>query len=636
MKISRILLVGLGFLTNSEAFVLPGPSRLFGVSTRLKVSPEVQELPKSEILRSYELNARQLVQFKDKLENENAGKLLEKIENDKIQEIIFSQELNVVVSLDDENKVHKTDIHPLLSTELVQVAKNHHTEIMFLPVQNDFGFLKNLLYIPLIYIGLNLIRGLFTFNRILPFGGNSGPGGGMNDLSFTQTPNVSLSEWAGSPEIFEECTEIVSYLRDNTNYEKVGAKIPSGILLEGPPGTGKTLLAKAIATEAEANFIAVTGSEFVELFVGMGASRVRKLFQEARKRKPAIIFIDEIDALGKQRNSASGFGGNDEREQTLNQLLSEMDGFRGNENILVIGATNRKDILDAALLRPGRFDRIITVPLPDGPSRKAILGVHMKKFQMAPAIDLEPIISLTSGFSGAQLKNLLNEAAILVAREGGDVITNRHIFEALEKLLVGVIRKMDNRDAATLERVAVHEIGHTLAVLAFPEIYDFEKVTIQSTYKGAGGYTIFREKESLTEGGMYTRDIFFKRLMVALGGKAAESVIYGRDNVSLGAFQDLKEANGLARRMINDFGMGTKLEVFAKAQDNGGFVPTESQYIMTQVDREALELVNAAYKSVVELLENNKEQLLEIKDKLLASKTRYLDKNSLGPMDLQR
>lgn len=593
---------------------------LFGLASGF-VAPKSNFLkfPKSkainhdiEIIKQFELNAKQMIRFKDRLENENAGDLLQKIKEEELIEIAFNQDLNTIISLDKDYKIFKTDIHPFLSTDIVKDAAEHHINIKFIPFENRINVFQALLYLPLALLGINLIRNIF-FNP-MPFGGGSGMFEFESKFE-NKKSNTTLQDWAGSPEIFEECTEIISFLKNKETFSKVGAKIPKGILLEGPPGTGKTMLAKAIANEAKANFIATTGSEFVELFVGMGASRIRKLFKEARKYSPSIIFIDEIDAIGKQRNANGGFGSNDERDQTLNQLLAEMDGFVENQNLLIIAATNRRDILDNALLRPGRFDRIIQVPLPDRESRRAILKTQIKSYKVDEQIDLEPIISLTSGFSGADLKNLLNEAAILVAREGGYMIQQKHIFAALEKLIVGIIKKYDLRDQDTLERVAIHELGHTIPILTFPEYFDFDKVTIQSTYKGAGGYTIFREKENITESGMYTKDFLKKKLMIQLGGKAAETLFYGREKVSLGAFQDLKQANSLAKQMIQDFGMGNKLEIFA------GIESQPSQYILASIDKEVLNILNEAYHDVFNLLVNNKDLINNIKNDLIDKKT---------------
>lgn len=635
MKTSFLLLLITLCMETSKAFV---PTSFLSPKPRLKklgavVTGPLEELSKAEIIKSFEVNAKQLIQYSEKFDQESMGTLLEKIENNKVQEILFSQDLTVVVTLDNENLLHKTNIHPVISTEIVKEAKQHNTQILFQPLEKPFDWVSALFYIPLGIYGFTVIRNIFAAgfrqNGITPLGRNNGMGvASVNYLG--EKPTITLKDWAGSPEILEECSEIVSYLKNNTNYKKVGARIPKGILLEGPPGTGKTLLAKAIAGEAKANFIAVTGSEFVELFVGMGAARVRKLFQEAKRKKPAIIFIDEIDALGKARNSASGFGGNDEREQTLNQLLAEMDGFYGSEEVLVIGATNRKDTLDPALLRPGRFDRIVAVPLPDANSRRAILDSYAQKLPLERNITLDNIVSLTAGYSGAQLKNLLNEAAIFSARQGKSEISANDIFQALEKLFVGVIKKVETRDDNTLERVAIHEIGHTLAVLAAPDVFDFEKVTIQSTYNGAGGYTIFREKEALMEGGMYTKNILNQRLMVALGGKAAETIYYGRDNVSLGAFQDLKQANDLAKKMIQDYGFGKELEVYSKLPSENGFSSSTSEYTASKVDQEIQQLVDAAYKNVTTLLVKNREKMDIMKTMLLTNPTRYLSKEDLN------
>jgi len=551
-----------------------------------------------------------------RLQERDLGTLLNKIRKNEVMEIVFADDLQKVVSMDTDLDVYQTTISPIISTEIVQEGKEHNTHMFFQPINKNWSYLgQALLFSPFLFIGFQIIQRLFSMNRMVPMGGNGGkslPQGYTVSSANGESP-ILLEDWAGSPEVFEECAEIVSYLKNSTLYKNAGARIPRGILLEGPPGTGKTLLARAIANEAQANFFAVTGSEFVELFVGMGALRVRKLFADARNHKPSIIFIDEIDALGKQRNSASGFGGNDEREQTLNQLLAEMDGFRGAEEVLVLGATNRRDILDSALLRPGRFDRVVNVPLPDAPSRRAILEVHCKRLLLEETISWDAVVSLTAGFSGAQLKNLLNEAAILCAREAGVIITQTHLMSALEKLVIGIVKKTETRDQETLERVAIHEIGHTLAVLAFPEMVDLDKVSIQSTYGGTGGYTLFREKETLREGGLYTKSMLFSQLVIMLGGKAAEHVYYGQEHVSLGSYQDLKQANDLARKMIMDYGMGNTLTVYARTNKEDSV----SEYMTSQVDEEALILLNQAYHNATTLLTNDFCKMISLKDRLL-------------------
>ncbi len=437
----------------------------------------------------------------------------------------------------------------------------------------------------------------------------------MNKKSLLEkTPtNITFSDWAGSTEVLDECIEFVTYLQNSTYYKNVGAQMPRGILLEGPPGTGKTLLAKAIATESNSSFISISGSEFVEMYVGVGAMRVRKLFEEARNNLPCIIFIDEIDAIGKQRGSNSMLSGNDEREQTLNQLLTEMDGFNMNDGITVIAATNRMDILDAALLRPGRFDRIIQIPLPDTESREEILSVHLKDKKIDDTVSIKEIAKLAVGFSGAKIKNLVNEACIFAAREQKDVISNQNFIDAVEKLIVGIKKKVDNRDDETKRRIAIHEMGHGFIADFFKEYFELQKITIQASYSGAAGYTLFSEKFNLVENGLYTKDMLLKRLMVTLGGKAAETVFYGDEFVSLGATQDLKQANNLAREMIEKYGMGNKLQVFYK-EDN--FRNTYSQMTESQIDKEVSNLVNEAFLKAKDIIYKNK-QLIEKYVKML-------------------
>ena len=439
-------------------------------------------------------------------------------------------------------------------------------------------------------------------------------------------PNVSLSSWAGSPEVVEECREIISYIEKKEIYNQIGAEMPKGILLEGPPGTGKTLLAKAIATETNSSFISISGSEFVELFVGMGALRVRELFKNARDQSPCIIFIDEIDAVGRQRGAGINMA-NDEREQTLNQLLYEMDGFNNNNNIVVLAATNRKDVLDQALLRPGRFDRIIRVPLPDKQSREKILDYYIKDKKTDKIFDISSISEVTEGFSGAQLKNLINEAALLSVRNNYTVIQEKYVYESFEKLIVGLIRNNASVAISTKTRVAIHESGHAILSLLFSNYFEFMKASIQPTYNGAGGYTIFYEKPEIKEGGLYTKDMLKKRLIITLGGKAAETLYYGTDFVSLGAIEDLKQANQLAKRMIGNFGMGNKFEVFYNediSDDSNPFLGKSlafnnkySEYTRYLTDKESLDLVKEAYQEAKILLTKYKDELLNFSELLI-------------------
>jgi cell division protease FtsH len=569
--------------------------------------------------------------------------LIKNIENHKVKSLYFGDRMDTVIAEDSElheNSVEDytiTKITPLVTNSLVDLSvKNEVNTVFSQPPQPNIyqqmagNILNGAEMFLLPGIILSVIISFFRVNSQMrnpsSFLGSGMPNDLNKDKINMQQANVSLASFAGSPEIFQECAEVVSYLKNSTLYEQAGAEIPRGILLEGSPGTGKTLLAKAIASEAEANFISIAASEFVEIFVGMGASKIRNLFKTARENKPCIIFIDEIDAVGRQRGAGINMA-NDEREQTLNQLLAEMDGFADNKGILIMGATNRRDVLDAALLRPGRFDRIINVPLPDVESRVKILKVHTKNKMLDDSVNLSLIAELTGGFSGAQLKNLMNEAAILCARDGNTVITEKIILEALDKLLVGIVKKVDTRDDEAKRRVAIHETGHALLAAIYNNYFDLKKVSIQSTYSGAGGYTVFNEYRNVTESGLYTKDLLFKRLMVGMGGKAAENIFYGDDHVSVGAVQDLKQTNSLAQRMIGNYGMGLKMEVFYNDEvdnDRNPFLGRSlsmgakySEHTKEIFDKESLNLVKSAYAEAKTILTENKEFVDIIIQKLL-------------------
>ena len=430
------------------------------------------------LTESFYINKPNKINFslKDSDEQVPISQLMNDIENHKVDSIYFSNDLNKIYSISSENR-RITNSNPILADKIVDISSKNNVASTILDPQSNSIFQTIYNIFDFLFIGsiVTAILGSFIRRRsqsnmppmpTFPFMKNNNEKENMIKL------NISLASWAGSPEIFEECTEIVSYLKNNTNYVNAGAEIPKGILLEGPPGTGKTLIAKAIASEAEANFISISASEFVELFVGMGAAKVRNLFKNARDNAPSIIFIDEIDAIGRQRGAGINLG-NDEREQTLNQILSEMDGFTQNENVLVIGATNRKDVLDSALLRPGRFDRIIYIPLPDRNSRMDILTMYLKNKNVEENINIYFLAELTSGFSGAQIKNLINEAAINAARKGEIIITQNNIEDALEKIIVGLVRKNDTRDIESKRRVAIHELGHAFLAALFNDNIEY-------------------------------------------------------------------------------------------------------------------------------------------------------------------
>jgi cell division protease FtsH len=617
----------------------------------------------------------ELVQkFKSFFLKESYNDVVQDLVKNKISKIYVDNKYTQLVSVDNlpkedgysiYNHYHLVDINQFMISNLVDKTSEAHVPVYFVSfipqniinlqnlanelltlVSYAFPILFLLSFVSSLYSRANSFGGPNTRmpgNRMRTPGQNGQsmtpfnfPGFNKQDKEVFINPNVTLDSWAGSPEVIEECKEVISYIDNKELYKEIGAEMPKGILLEGPPGTGKTLLAKAIATETNSTFFSMSGSEFVEIFVGMGASRVRDLFDNARKNKPCIIFIDEIDAVGRQRGAGINMA-NDEREQTLNQLLYEMDGFNDNEDIIVMAATNRRDVLDQALLRPGRFDRIIRVPLPDRFSREKILEFYIENMKTDTEIDIKAVAEMTDGFSGASLKNLINEAAILSAKNGYATIQENYIFEAFEKLIVGLIRNNADVEPATRQRVAIHESGHALLSIIYSNYFDFQKASIQPTYNGAGGYTIFSEKPEIKEGGLYTKDVLMKRLIITLGGKAAESIFYGDDFMSLGANEDLRQANKLAQQMIGNFGMGDKLEVFYNdnvGDESNPFLGRSlgvgdkySQYTKYIMDKESLELVKNAYKDAKFLLNQNFDKLIEFSE-LLKNNT-VVTKNDL-------
>ena len=418
---------------------------------------------------------------------------------------------------------------------------------------------------------------------------------------------VSFKDVAGADEAKEELSEIVEFLRNPAKYNAIGAKIPKGVLLFGPPGTGKTLLARAVAGEAGVPFFSISGSDFVEMFVGVGASRVRDLFAQAKKNAPCIIFIDEIDAVGRQRGAGLG-GGHDEREQTLNQLLVEMDGFGANEGIITIAATNRPDILDPALLRPGRFDRQITVDRPDLRGRVAILNVHAKGKPLSKDVDLKTIAKKTPGFTGADLSNLLNEAALLAARADKKIITMAELEEASEKVAFGPERRSHVISEKEKRLTAVHESGHALVAYLLPEADPVHKVTIIPRGR-AGGYTMMLPDEDRS---YETKSYYLAQIRVALGGRAAEQIVF--NEISSGASGDLQNVTHIVRQMITRLGMSPKLGpmVFGEQQDQvflGKSLGHERNYgegVAELIDKEMHDLVTTAYDDVIRMLEEHR------------------------------
>lgn len=441
-------------------------------------------------------------------------------------------------------------------------------------------------------------------------------------LASANKPTVTFADVAGIDEAKEELEEIVEFLRTPQKFRALGARIPRGVLLVGPPGTGKTLLAKAIAGEAQAPFYSISGSEFVEMFVGVGAARVRDLFEQAKRNTPSIIFIDEIDAVGRHRGAGLG-GGHDEREQTLNQILSEMDGFDTNTNVIVIAATNRPDILDPALLRPGRFDRHIVIDSPDIKSRRAILEVHAKDVPLANKADLDTIAKETPGFSGADLANLINEAAILAARRNRKQITLEELEDATDRVIAGPEKKSRVIMQREKEIIAYHESGHALIARMLPNADPVHKISIVA--RGMiGGWTRFLPTEDRH---LWTRAQLDDRLAVILGGRAAEEIIFSE--ASTGAQNDLEQATSLARKMVTEYGMSDKLgpRTFGQRQELiflGREISEQRDYsemIAQAIDEEVHNIIQHAYNTARKILAENTARLKQIAEQLLIRET---------------
>ncbi len=479
----------------------------------------------------------------------------------------------------------------------------------------DTSWLYNLLP-SLLIIGLMIFFFFFMMRQ-------AGGGGKMNNFGKANVKNMSnkkntFNDVAGADEEKEELAEIVDFLKNPKKYTEMGARIPKGVLLEGPPGTGKTLLAKAVAGEAGVPFFSISGSDFVEMFVGVGASRVRDLFETAKKNSPSIVFIDEIDAVGRHRGAGLG-GGHDEREQTLNQLLVEMDGFEGNEGIIVMAATNRKDILDPALLRPGRFDRQIVVNYPDVKGREEILKVHSKNKPLAPDVDLKVIAKTTQQFTGADLENLLNEAALLAARNNRKAITEADIEEATVKVVSGPEKKSHLVTERDRKITAYHEAGHAVAIYNLPDTEKVHMVTIIPR-GDAGGFTMHRPT---TDDRFKTKKQLFNNIVVSMGGRVAEAIVF--DDITWGASADIQSATRTAKLMVTRLGFSEKLGPVLYGGSNDepfvgmdyGHAPSFSDTTASLIDEEVKRLVNEAYDKCEKILKENMDQLKELAEYLL-------------------
>ena len=513
---------------------------------------------------------------------------------------------------------------PVGASQLIQKLKEYNIDFDAHPAErkNLFVSIASNILLPIIFIsGL-----VYFFQNSENFGGNNGQSPmslGKSTARFERRPDtgVGFADIAGIDEAKAEFEEIVSFLKEPEKYTVVGAKIPKGILLVGPPGTGKTLLAKAIANEADVPFFSVAGSEFVEMFIGIGAARVRDLFTKASENAPCIVFIDEIDAVGRERGAGVG-GGNDEREQTLNQLLTEMDGFKENKGVIVVGATNRADILDAALLRPGRFDRQVTVNLPDRLGRVGILKVHARNKPLSEDVSLVQLANRTPGFSGADLANLLNEAAILATRYKKTSITKQEVNEAADRI-IGGIAGTPLEDTKNKRLIAYHEVGHAITGSVLKSHDEVEKITLVP--RGAAkGLTWFTPDE---EQSLLSRSALLARIIGTLGGRAAEQVVFGDPEVTTGASSDLQQVTNLARQMVTRFGM-SNIGPMALEDENtgqvflGGNMNQESGYaenIADRIDDEVIKIINYCEQKAVEIISDNRviidlvvERLLDI------------------------
>ena len=551
---------------------------------------------------------------------------VEAVEENQISRVLISPDRGTAQVVENDGRRAQVNLAP--DKELLGLLTQHDVDIAVQPTRQAPAWQSAVgsLIFPLLLLG-----GLFFLFRRAQGGGGGNPamqfGKSKARVQMEPSTQVTFSDVAGISGAKLELTEVVDFLKNPDRFTAVGAKIPKGVLLVGPPGTGKTLLAKAVAGEAGVPFFSISGSEFVEMFVGVGASRVRDLFEQAKKNAPCIVFIDEIDAVGRQRGAGLG-GGNDEREQTLNQLLTEMDGFEGNTGIIIVAATNRPDVLDAALMRPGRFDRQVTVDRPDYAGRLQILGVHARGKTLSKDVDLDKVARRTPGYTGADLANLLNEAAILAARRELTEVSNDEISDAIERVMAGPEKKDRVMSVRRARLVAYHEAGHALVGALMPDYDPVQKISIIPR-GNAGGLTFFTPSEERMESGLYSRAYLQNQMAVALGGRVAEEIVYGEDEVTTGASNDLQQVANTARQMITRFGMSDGIGPVALGRSQGGMflgrdIAAErdfSEETAAMIDSEVSGLVDVAYKRATKVLIDNRSVLDELAEMLIEQET---------------
>ncbi len=553
------------------------------------------------------------------------SKLIQEVQSSKIETVKLSADrTRALVTAQDGKQVL---VNLPNDPQLISILANNGVDISVLPQSDEsfwFRALSSLFFPVLLLVGL-----FFLLRRAQSGPGSQAMNFGKSKARVQMEPQtqVTFGDVAGIDQAKLELNEVVDFLKNADRFTAVGAKIPKGVLLVGPPGTGKTLLARAVAGEAGVPFFSISGSEFVEMFVGVGASRVRDLFEQAKTNAPCIVFIDEIDAVGRQRGAGLG-GGNDEREQTLNQLLTEMDGFEGNTGIIIIAATNRPDVLDAALLRPGRFDRQVVVDRPDYAGRLEILKVHARGKTLAKDVDLEKIARRTPGFTGADLSNLLNEAAILAARRNLTEISMDEVNDAIDRVLAGPEKKDRVMSEKRKTLVAYHEAGHALVGALMPDYDPVQKISIIPRGR-AGGLTWFTPSEDRMDSGLYSRSYLQNQMAVALGGRIAEEIIFGEEEVTTGASNDLQQVTRVARQMVTRFGMSDRLGPVALGRQNGNVflgreIATDRDFSDTTaaaIDTEVRSLVDEAYRRSKDVLLGNKHILDKLAEMLIEKET---------------
>lgn len=608
-----------------------------------------------------------LLQYSSRFGNDwSYSEFLNNIDEDKVSGVSILETGKSAVAIDNNigqiiepSNLHSVQLFSDNFNEILDKLTNHNinVDVYSIPPNQLMAvgsfLLNNAFNIILLFLVFSSLRNAFlmangksNFNDPMSF--LSGTSNKNKNIIDTYNLNTTFADIAGCDEAKFELMEVVHFLKEPEKFTDAGAKIPKGVLLAGSPGTGKTLLARAVAKEANVTFLSASGSEFIEMFVGVGASRVRTLFDNARENSPCVVFIDEIDAIGRQRGTGIA-GGNDEREQTLNQILTNMDGFTENQGIVVIAATNRIDVLDNALIRPGRFDRKINVPLPDFDGRIQIAKVHFKNKKVdQESVSYDELSSLTTGFSGADIANLANEAAIFSVRSNKTEIDRDSLMQAYEKITIGLSSNIQEKDDNIVELVSYHETGHALMASLFPEFFDVRKVTINANQGGAGGYTLFTPKEQYQK--YASKRFILANLIVALGGRAAEVFLYRKKNyinandtsvnsvfkgfqdldITTGATNDLYQANKIARDYFTRYGFGSEFGIYDDSMNNefpnlgrelGSNTRTVSDNTKYDLDTEIKKLVKFAYESSLHLIHENREWFENIVEILIDERT---------------